>query len=230
MKFRTLQKVACVAGGLLASACCAAAQTPTPLYPPGVQQQFVAFYGHSYDAEIYQLDLVPQQIPAISSYSVMGWSSWTCQMLFGPGGTNLLLGVPRQATIAVLSVGRNDVVHGVSVADHVRCLGQMISALTTRNPNIFVMFTNVEPLGSAALQLYGDLRPQIAAYNSAYAGLPARYSNVAIIDTWTPMVDTTGVGLGYLFESTGIHPSAVGWNIWFGSVRNNLYSAIAIGR
>jgi len=214
----------------LAVACLAGAQTQTPLYPPGVQQQYVAFYGHSFDAQIYQFGLVPQEVPALSSYSVMGWSSWTCQMLLGPGGTNLLLGVPRLATIAVLSAGRNDVQHGVSVADHMRCVGQMVATLTTRNPNIFVMFTNVEPLGSAALQLYGDLRPQIAAYNSAYAQLPATYPNVAVVDTWTPMVDTAGVGLAYLFDSSGIHPSPVGWNIWFGAVRNSLYPAIAIGR
>ena len=212
---------------VLALAISAGAQVSTPgipLIPPHAQRVNVVLFGHSW---IWLMEgFQPWAFPNIPSshISIEGYPGYTCQQLLSLVSAN----VPASTNAVFIMAATNDVIDGVSVANHIDCMKSMIGQLIGLNSHIVILLSNVPPFAPVSLNYYPDERRTIAAYNQAYASLPQLYpNNVVLVDMWTPLVDTSGWGLPNILDyPQGVHFGPNGRYAVMGIIRDALYAGL----
>ena len=191
-----------------------------PLIPPHALNVNVVLFGHSW-IELMQ-GFQPWAFPNIPSrhVAIQGFGGYNCAELLAI----VLANVPASTNAVFIMAATNDVVEGVSVAQHMACMESMIGELIGENPHMLILISNVPPLCITVLGVFGDERSRIAAYNQAYLSLPQLYpNNVKLVDMWTPMVDTNGWGLLNMFRD-GVHFGPNGQDLVMGTIRDSLYA------
>jgi lysophospholipase L1-like esterase len=196
-----------------------------PLIPPHALSSNVVLFGHSW---IWLMQgFQPWAFPNIPSshIAIDGYPGYTCQQLLPLVAPD----VPASTNAVFVMAATNDVIQGVPVANHITCMKSMIEQMIAENPHILILVSNVPPFAPISLNYIPDERTVVAAYNAAYAGLPALYpNNVVLVDMWTPLVDTVGWGLANILDyGDGIHFGPNGRYAVMDVVRDALYSGLA---
>jgi hypothetical protein len=212
---------------VLAMAITAGAQTGipgTPLIPPHAQRVNVVLFGHSW---IWLMQgFQPWAFPNIPSshIPIQGYPGYTCQQLLPLVAAD----VPASTNAVFVMAATNDVIQGVPVSTHINCMKSMIGQMISLNPHMVILLSNVPPFAPVSLNYVPDERRAVAAYNQAYGSLPQLYpNNVALVDMWTPLVDTTGWGLPNILDAgDGIHFGPNGRYAVMGIVRDALYAGL----
>jgi lysophospholipase L1-like esterase len=203
----------------------AGAQTtkPNALVPPNAGSVRIVLFGHSW---VYRMQgFQPWAFPNLPSQhiSIAGYPSTTCAQLL----PLLLSNVPANTSAVFIMAATNDVTQHVPVDQHIGCIQNMIENLIGENPHMLIELSNVPPLTYVTQQNLGDLRPDIATYNQAYAALPQQYANnVVVVDMWAPMVRTDGWGLDNMFLDDGIHFGPNGQDTVMSVIRDGLYAGL----
>jgi lysophospholipase L1-like esterase len=211
---------------MLALTITAEAQTGpgTPLIPPHALRVNVVLFGHSW---IWLMQgFQPWAFPNIPSshIAIEGYPGYTCAQLLPLVSAD----VPASTNAVFIMAATNDVIQGVPVATHIACMESMIGQMIALNPHMVILLSNVPPFAPISLDYIPDERRAVTAYNQAYASLPQLYpNNVVLVDMWTPLVDTTGWGLGNILDyGDGIHFGPNGRYAVMGVVRDALYAGL----
>jgi hypothetical protein len=213
---------------VLALAVSATAQTgplQNSLIPPHSLTVNTVLFGHSW---VWLMQgFQPWAFPNLPSrhIAIDGYPGYTCQQLLPLVSSD----IPATTNAVFVIAATNDIIQYVPVDTHIACMKTMIGEIIAQNPHILILLSNVPPFSPASLQYIPDKRSVVAAYNQAYAGLPALYpNNVVLVDMWTPLVDTAGWGLSTILDyGDGIHFGPNGRFAVMGVIRDALYSGLA---
>jgi len=187
--------------------------------PTQYQNAYATVMGNS--IAHFQANFATQEFPAIPAANVWIWGtdSATCAYFLQSNGVGLpliLYYVPARTTVLVLIDSTNDVMTGVTVAQHMACIEQTVSALLGRNPALKIVVANTPPIThwNPCTGTYRDdtLVQTIENYNAAYAdpvtGLQALWpNNLRVADVFTPSAQQDGWGVpADLTGPCGVHP------------------------
>ena len=119
--------------------------------------------------------------------------------------------LPYCPRLIVLYAGDNDLAEGRTPEQILADFKTFVGLVRNPMPKTRIIFVSIKP-STARVALLGKMREANALVRQYIASDPS----LTYVDVFTPMLDSTGVPRGELFQSDGLHMNAQGYAIWRG--------------
>jgi len=119
------------------------------------------------------------------------------------------IALPYCPRLIVLYAGDNDLAEGRTPEQILADFKTFVGLVRNPMPKTRIIFVSIKP-STARVALLGKMREANALVRQYIASDPS----LTYVDVFTPMLDSTGVPRGELFQSDGLHMNAQGYAIW----------------